>query len=125
MLAVAADVRRLKQDGDAVVFVPAARRDTALVSPDAFAGVRDIALARGPLESGTLKGEEAPPARIRSAMLAQRRILLVTDAAAVARPVSAQRDEVKSAVLKRYFTEVTDIQVRGRRVTVYERKPSR
>ena len=43
----------------------------------------------------------------------------------VARPVSAQRDEVKSAVLKRYFTEVTDIQVRGRRVTVYERKPSR
>ncbi|WP_435884808.1 glycosyltransferase family 39 protein [Streptomyces nigra] len=125
VLAVAADVRRMKQDGDAVVFVPAARRDTALVSPDAFAGVRDIALARGPVESGTLKGEEAPPARIRSAMLAQRRILLVTDAASVARPVSAQRDEVKSAVLKRYFTEVTDIQVRGRRVAVYERKPSR
>ncbi|MEU6544147.1 glycosyltransferase family 39 protein [Streptomyces sp. NPDC046859] len=125
VLAVAADVRRLKQVGDAVVFVPAARRDTALVSPAAFTGVRDIALARGPVESGTLKGEEAPPARIRSAMLTQRRILLVTDAAAVARPVPAHRDQVKSAVLKRYFTVVTDVQVRGRRVTVYERRPSR
>ncbi|MFF0302429.1 glycosyltransferase family 39 protein [Streptomyces sp. NPDC004562] len=125
VLAVAEDVGRLKRGGDAVVFVPAARRDTALVSPADFAGVRDIALVRGPVESGTLKGEEASPARIRSAMLAQRRVLLVTDAAAVARPVSARRDQVKSAVLERYFTVVTDIQVRGRRVTVYERRPTR
>ena len=125
VLAVAADVRRLKQDGDAVVFVPAARRDTALVSPAAFAGLRDIALAEGPVESGTLKGEEASPARIRSALPAQRRVLLVTDAAAVARPVRARRDAVKSAVLKRYFTVVTDVEVRGRRVTVHERRPSR
>ncbi|MFE2815512.1 hypothetical protein ACFXGG_34495 [Streptomyces nigra] len=115
---------RVLTQGDAMVFVPADRRDTALVSPDAFAGVGDMAPARGPVESGTLKGEEASPARIRSTMPAQRRILLVTDAAAVARPVSARRDEVKSAVLKRYFTEV-DIEVRGRRVTVYERMPSR
>ncbi|KAB2977272.1 hypothetical protein F8R89_23620 [Streptomyces sp. SS1-1] len=125
VLAVAADVGRLKRGGDAVVFVPAARRDTALVSPAAFAGLRDIALARGPVESGTLKGEEASPARIRSAMLAQRRILLVTDAAAVARPVAGRRDQVKSALLTRYFGVVADLQVRGRRVTVYERRPSR
>ncbi len=48
VLAVAADVRRLKKDGDAVVFIPAARRDTALVSPDEFAGLQDIALAERP-----------------------------------------------------------------------------
>ncbi|MFI7409190.1 hypothetical protein ACIBU0_11040 [Streptomyces sp. NPDC049627] len=121
VLAVASDVRRLKETGDAVVFVPAARRDTALVSPGHFAGLRDIALAESPVASGTLKGEEADPARIRSAMLAQRRILLVTDAPDVARPPSNERDRVKTAVLKEHFTVVADEQVRGRRVTVYER----
>ncbi|UQA93336.1 glycosyltransferase family 39 protein [Streptomyces halobius] len=121
VLAIADDVRRLKNAGDAVLFVPAARRDTALVSPDDFAGLRDIALAESPVASGTLKGEEADPARIRTALLAQQRILLVTDAPRVARPVSAERDKVKTAVLKKYFTVVTDEQVRGRRVTLYQR----
>ncbi|MFE3497586.1 hypothetical protein ACFXOS_31705 [Streptomyces sp. NPDC059175] len=126
VLAVSADVRRLKETGDAVLFVPAARRDAALVSPDDFAGLRDIALERSPVASGTLKGVEASPGRIRTAMLAQRRILLVTDEADVARPVSAERDKVKTAVLKKYFTVVADEQVRGRRVTVYERlEPAR
>ncbi len=121
VLAVAADVRQLKKEGDAVVFVPAARRDTALVSPAAFAGLQDIALVESPVASGTLKGEEASPERVRSAMLAQRRIMLITDAPEVARPVSAERDKEKIAVLKKCFTVVADKQVRGRRVTVYER----
>ncbi|MBT2676643.1 glycosyltransferase family 39 protein [Streptomyces sp. ISL-14] len=121
VLAVAADVRRLKQAGDAVVFIPAARRDTALVRPADFAGLWDVALAESPVASGTLKGEEAGPARIRSAMLAQRRILLVTDVPGVARPVSAERDKTKTAVLREHFTVVADVQVRGRRVTAYER----
>lgn len=107
--------------GSAVLFVPAARRDTASVSPGAFAGLRDIALARGPEESGTLKGVEANPSRIRAAMLAQQRILLVTDVPRVARPVTAARDRTKMSVLRKYFTAVADEQVRGRRVTVYER----
>ncbi|MFF7970733.1 hypothetical protein [Streptomyces sp. NPDC007905] len=121
VLAIASDVRRFKQAGDAVLFVPAARRDTALVSPRAFAGLRDIALAEDARKSGTLKGVETSPGRIRAAMLTQRRILLVTDAAAVAKPVSATRDKVKKQVLKDCFTRVADRQVRGRRVTVYER----
>jgi mannosyltransferase len=122
VLSAAADVRRLKQPGDAVLFLPAARRDTALVSPDDFTGLRDIALTKSPVASGTLKGEEAAPDRIRSAMLAQQRILLVTDVPRVARPLSARREVMKQAVLKRYFTVVADEQVRGRRVTVYERR---
>lgn len=125
MFAVAADVRRLKETGDAVVFVPAARRDTELVSPDAFTGLRDIALAESPLESGTLKGVETGPARIRAAMLSRHRILLVTDAAKVAKSVSAKRDQAKISVLAKYFTVVADEQVRGRRVTVYERRGTR
>lgn len=121
VLAVAADVRRLKKTGDAVLFVPAARRDTKLVSPDAFTGLRDVALIQSPAESGTLKGVEASPTRIMAALLPQRRILLVTDATKVAKPVSAKQDKVKMSVLKTYFTVVADEQARGRRVTVYER----
>ncbi|MCX5149246.1 hypothetical protein OHB36_21110 [Streptomyces sp. NBC_00320] len=122
VLAVAGEVARLGQPGDAVLFVPAARRDTALVSPGAFAGLVDVALERSPVASATLKGEEADPARIRAALRGQRRVLLVTDAAKVAKPSGAARDAAKAAVLKERFTVVEDRQVRGRRVTVYERR---
>ncbi|MFD7833807.1 hypothetical protein [Streptomyces sp. NPDC059761] len=122
VLAVAGEVARLGRPGDAVLFVPAARRDTALVSPGAFAGLADVALERSPVASATLKGEEADPARIREALLPQSRVLLVTDAAEVAKPSGAARDAAKAAVLKERFTVVEDRQVRGRRVTVYERR---
>lgn len=121
VLAIAADVRRLKETGSAVVFLPSARRDTKSVSPNAFSGLRDIALTESPEKSGTLKGVEANPDHIRAAMLAQQRILLVTDATQVAKPVTAERERMKASVLKKYFTAVADEQVRGRRVTVYER----
>ncbi|MGW5342639.1 glycosyltransferase family 39 protein [Streptomyces sp. HUAS TT3] len=122
VLAVAGEVARLKRPGDAVLFVPAARRDTALVSPGAFAGLSDLALERGPVASATLKGEEAEPARIRADLLRQPRVLLVTDSAKVAKPSGAARDAAKAAVLKEHFRVVEDRQVRGRRVTVYERR---
>ncbi|MDD9376163.1 glycosyltransferase family 39 protein [Streptomyces sp. ZAF1911] len=122
VLAVAGEVSALKRDGDAVLFIPAARRDTALVSPGAFAGLKDIALSRSPAESGTLKGEEADPARISAALREQRRVLLVTDSGKGAKPPSSQADRAKAAVLRAEFTVVEDRQVRGRRVTVYERR---
>ncbi|WP_460037778.1 glycosyltransferase family 39 protein [Streptomyces cavourensis] len=122
VLAAADDVRRLKRPGDAVLFFPSARRDTRLVSPDAFSGLEDIALARTPERSGTLKGVEAEPARIRAAMLTHRRILLVTDTPAVSRPPATERDRMKRSVLRNHFRIVTDTQTRGRRVTLYERR---
>ncbi|WP_217144668.1 glycosyltransferase family 39 protein [Streptomyces sp. AC627_RSS907] len=125
VLAVADHVRRLHRDGDAVLFVPAFRRDTALVSPGAFTGLRDIALTRSPEESGTLGGVEAEPARIRALTLAERRVLLVTDASLPDGAVPGARDGAKMAVLREYFTVVADERVRGRRVTVYERRPDR
>ncbi|MDX3453996.1 glycosyltransferase family 39 protein [Streptomyces sp. ME02-8801-2C] len=124
VLAITSDIRRLKEPGNAVLFIPAARRDTQSVSPDAFTGLRDIALARTPKKSGTLKGVEATPTRIRTAMLTHQRILLVTDAPGAAKPPTAARDRTKLAVLKKYFTATADEQVRGRRLTVYERRPA-
>ncbi|MGR8010750.1 glycosyltransferase family 39 protein [Streptomyces hypolithicus] len=122
VLAAASEVRRMKEPGSAVLFIPSARRDTKSVSPSAFTGLRDIALAQSPEKSGTLKGVEADPDQIRAALLAQQRILLVTDASQVARPVTAKRDRLKTSVLTTYFTVVADEQVRGRRVTAYERR---
>lgn len=55
-------------------------------------------------------------------MLARPRILLVTDAAQAAGQAPGARDRVKLAVLREYFTPVADVRVRGRRVTVYERR---
>ncbi|MFF9581092.1 hypothetical protein [Streptomyces achromogenes] len=122
VLAVASDIRHLKRPGDAVLFVPADRRDTKSVTPDAFAGLRDIALVESPERSGTLKGVETEPDRIRAALLAERRVLLVTDASPAARLVTTPRDRAKTAVLRRYFTPVTDKRTRGRRVMVFERR---
>ncbi|MFJ3663267.1 hypothetical protein ACIPPM_22690 [Streptomyces sp. NPDC090119] len=123
VLSAADRVHHLRHPGDAVLFIPAARRDTALVSPDAFSGLRDVALAESPVTSGTLKGVEAEPSRIRAAILRSHRILLVTDAPGVAKRDSAHRDKAKRAALRRYFRPVADESVRGRRVTVYERLP--
>lgn len=61
VLSAAAQVERLKEDGDAVLFLPAARRDTRMVSPDAFTGLHDIALAESPQHSGTLKAWRRAP----------------------------------------------------------------
>ncbi|MCC3771345.1 protein O-mannosyl-transferase family, partial [Streptomyces sp. UNOC14_S4] len=83
VLSTADRVARVARPGDAVLFVPAARRDTALVSPDRFTGLKDIALAESPERSGTLKGEEATPGEIRAAMLRERRIVVIGDAVGV------------------------------------------
>ncbi|MEU9334920.1 glycosyltransferase family 39 protein [Streptomyces sp. NPDC048290] len=121
VLAIASDVQRLKRPGAGVLFVPAARRDTKSVSPDAFTGLRDIALVESPEASGTLKGVEADPVRIRAAMLAQTEILLVTDAPEAASTVTSARDKAKLSVLDKHFKVVTTEQDRGRQVTVYRR----
>ncbi|MFF9070140.1 glycosyltransferase family 39 protein [Streptomyces sp. NPDC014891] len=122
--AVAADVQRLKEAGNVVLFIPSARRDTKSVTPDDFSGLRDIALAQSPEASGTLKGVEADPGRIRTAMLAEQRILLVTDVPGI--PVNTERDKTKMSVLKQYFAIVAVKRTHGRQVRVYERLgPSR
>ncbi|MGI5335993.1 glycosyltransferase family 39 protein [Streptomyces sp. CA-181903] len=119
--AAARETAYYARPGDAVLFLPAARRDTALVTPWAFADLDDIALEQTPTNSGTLKGLELPAQQIRAAMLARKRIILVTDAYAVARPPGTERERTKQQVLDHYFHKTHQTQTNGRRVTVYER----
>ncbi|MFJ9850573.1 hypothetical protein [Streptomyces sp. NPDC101150] len=123
--AAAAEVVALARPGDGIVFVPDQRRDAALVTPSAFRGLDDVALVQSPFASGTLYGIEAAPTRIRAAMLAHKRIVLVTDGAGSgtsgSSASSSRRDLVKRTVLARHFTPTASADTGGRRVTVYER----
>ncbi|MFD8547184.1 glycosyltransferase family 39 protein [Streptomyces sp. NPDC059649] len=119
VLSAAARVGQLRDTADGVLYIPAARRDTALVSPQAFAGLRDLALAQGPVESGTLKGIEAGPHDIERAMLRARRIVLVTDPGP--RQADTVRDLTKQRVLDAHFVRCSASVVRGRQVSLYAR----
>ncbi|MFH8678129.1 glycosyltransferase family 39 protein [Streptomyces lydicus] len=119
VLAAAALVDRARHAADGVLYIPAARRDTALVSPHAFAGLRDLALAQGPLESGTLKGIEAAPRAVEQAVADARRIVLVTDAGPL--HADSARDRAKLRALDEHFVRRSTSVERGRRVSVYER----
>ncbi|WP_326736779.1 glycosyltransferase family 39 protein [Streptomyces sp. NBC_01022] len=123
VLATAESVAAVRETGDAVLYIPAARRDTALVSPTAFTGTRDLALVRSPAESGTLSGVERGPEQIAAAMRAVPRIVVVSDAGAP--PATTDRDRAKQRVLKAYFVRCSATTARGRQVTVYLRRHDR
>jgi mannosyltransferase len=123
VLSTAENVAAVREAGEGVLYIPTARRDTALVSPAAFAGIRDLALVRDPRESGTLNGVEGTPAQIADAMLAVRRIVVVSDSGAAA--ATTARDRAKRRVLKADFVRCSETSERGRRVTVYEHRCTR
>ncbi|MFB1048256.1 glycosyltransferase family 39 protein [Streptomyces chrestomyceticus] len=106
--------------GDGVLFIPAARRDTALVTPTAFTGLDDLALAESPAASGTIKGVEGSAEHIRSAMLAKSRIVVVTDTRRAAPPAPVREAE-KLRVLGRHFERTGRTDTVGRRIEVYEK----
>lgn len=123
VLSTAEDVAAVHETGDAVLYIPAARRDTALVSPAAFTRIRDLALVRGPLESGTMNGVEGTPEQIAEAMPTVRRILVVSDDGAPS--AGTDRDRAKLRVLKEHFVRCSEVSEHGRRVTVYRPRPAR
>ncbi|NEB78852.1 hypothetical protein G3I40_27065 [Streptomyces sp. SID14478] len=121
VLSAAENVAAVREPGDGVLYLPAARRDTALVSPAAFTGTRDLALVRDPVASGTMNGVEGSPRQIADAALAVRRIVVVSDAHAPR--ATTARDRAKLRVLRTLFVRCSVTDERGRRVSVYERRP--
>ncbi|MEU2793606.1 glycosyltransferase family 39 protein [Streptomyces sp. NPDC007100] len=119
VLRAAERVAAVARTGDGVLFIPAARRDTAQVTPSAFTGLDDLALVEGPASSGTIKGVEGSAEHIRTAMLAKSRIVVVTD---THRAASAPaREAGKLRVLARHFERTALTDTAGRRVEVYEK----
>jgi mannosyltransferase len=77
VLGVARYVAAHARPGDAVLFVPYDLRDVDTLYPGAFAGVDDVAMATGPVPSGTISGLDRPPARIPAALAGRKQVWLV------------------------------------------------
>ncbi|MFE9478729.1 hypothetical protein ACFYNM_08985 [Streptomyces spororaveus] len=120
VLAVAAAVREQARPGDAVVFMPARRREWLLSSPELYGELRDVALDRTPAASHSLQGTELPPERIRAALLASPRVIALMDP--VGQPLDPYpREVVKREELAARFDLCSMTGVRGARVAVYAR----
>ncbi|MDT3400545.1 glycosyltransferase family 39 protein [Streptomyces sp. B1866] len=117
-LATAQAVRDLARPGDGVVFTPHWRREAMLSSPEKFQGLRDVTLQEAPGPSGTLAGVEVPPARMRPAMLAGKRLILVGDLPWRRKPGNPQED-AKRKVLREDFRPCVSRRVQTIVVVVY------
>ncbi|MFI6089710.1 glycosyltransferase family 39 protein [Streptomyces sp. NPDC051218] len=118
--AAAQAIRETGHKGDAVLYMPLRRRIWSLPHPQDVAGLDDLALDRRPAASHTLYGTEVPAAVIRARMLAQRRIVFVTDPSRD--PGDRIEDEtLKRDVLKERFQQCVTRSGRGWRVTLYAR----
>ncbi|MFJ5633197.1 hypothetical protein ACIQF5_11140 [Streptomyces goshikiensis] len=119
-LAVAAAVRERARPGDAVLFMPARRREWLLSSPDVYASVRDLALDRSPAASHSLWGTELGPAAIRARLAAAPRVLALLDP--VGQPLDPYPAEAaKREALAAGFELCGMSEVRGARVALYAR----
>ncbi|MFE9929113.1 hypothetical protein [Streptomyces sp. NPDC005533] len=118
VLAVAAAVRERARPGDAVVFMPARRREWLLSSPEVYASLRDVALDRSPAASHSLQGTELSPDRLRAALLASPRVIALLDPAG--QPLDPYpREAAKRAVLAARFELCSLTGVHGARIAVY------
>jgi mannosyltransferase len=119
-IAVAHAVDAYASRGDAVLFMPARRREWLLSAPSTYGEIDDLALDRSPAASRTLQGTEILAQAIRTKMLKEDRIITLTDPPG--QPLDTVPEEVtKRQVLAKYFERCTSKTVRGAQVTVYER----
>ncbi|QDQ16822.1 hypothetical protein FH965_39930 [Streptomyces spectabilis] len=118
--AAARALRDIGAPGDAVLYMPLRRRVWSLPYPWAARGLHDIALARSPADSHTLYGTEVAPGVLRARLLAESRVVVVTDPAG--RPVDAVPGEtVKRQVLARHFEPCATRRAHGVRIVLYAR----
>ncbi|MFD5389281.1 glycosyltransferase family 39 protein [Streptomyces sp. NPDC127074] len=119
-LAAARAVRELGRPGDGVLFLPARRREPIMSSPEEFRGLRELALARRAIPSGTLHGIELPAPGIRARMLTARRIVTVNDPPG--QPLDdTPQERVKREVLAEHFHRCAVRDVTGMRIVLYGR----
>ncbi|MFF1559682.1 hypothetical protein [Streptomyces sp. NPDC058279] len=120
VLAVAAAVRERARPGDAVLFMPARRREWLLSSPGTYAPLRDLALARTPTASHSLWGTELPAAGIRARLAGAARVVALLDPPG--QPLDPYPAEAaKREALAAGFRLCSVTGVRGARVAVYGR----
>ncbi|MER6384858.1 glycosyltransferase family 39 protein [Streptomyces sp. NPDC001250] len=121
--AVSRVVERESAGGDAVVFLPDKVRNAALAYPEAFRGLRDVALVESASESGTLYGREAGVREMRRRLGRLDRVWVVADRNLLAghRAPRKPAERAELAVLNRDFTGRKTILRDGTVVRLYVR----
>ena len=122
---VATAAVRVLRPGEPVLFLPSIGRRSALAYPEAFRGVRDVALAVPGPASGTLYGVETGPQELRRRLARLDHVWVVTERFAL-RPGWYPRDpteRVKLAVVDEEFVPREEIIRRGATVRLYVRRP--
>lgn len=123
-MAAARAVRELTRPGDGVQFLPARRREPVMSSPGEFRGLREPALARHAVPSGTLHGIELSAPRIRARMLTAERIAAVMDPPG--QPLDdTPQERTKREVLAQHVRRCAEREVRGMVVVPYARPGAR
>jgi mannosyltransferase len=121
LTAAAEAVRRNAGPGDAVVYVPGFYRLTALRYPQAFAGLDDVALQAGPVETGSLTGQDKDVVATSDAMLAVDRLWVIGRPGLVVYP-GEPKSLAKRTILATHFRRVRAIEVQGLEVALYARR---
>ncbi|GHI07283.1 hypothetical protein Scel_56040 [Streptomyces cellostaticus] len=105
LAAVSRVAARELRAGDPVLFVPVQARNVALAYPGAFRGARDVALAEGGAESGTLYGREVGPGVLSRRMARLDRVWVLADRDLLAGrwTPGSSAERAKLAVLEREF----------------------
>lgn len=119
-IAVSQAVETYAHRGDAVLFMPARRREWLLSAPSVYHKIDDLALDITPAASRTLQGTEVTASDIRTRILNEDRIISLSDPPG--QPLDTFPEEVvKRQMLKEYFERCTSAQVRGAQISVYAR----
>ncbi|MGQ4388111.1 glycosyltransferase family 39 protein [Streptomyces sp. SAS_270] len=125
LAALPAVAARTLRPGEPVLFLPSIGRRSALAYPEAFRGVRDVALAVPAAQSGTLYGVEAGPRELRRRLARLDHVWVVTERFAL-RPAWYPRDpaeRVKLAVVDEEFVPREEIARRGATLRLFVRRP--
>ncbi len=120
VVAVARAVDRQAHPGDAVLFMPARRREWLLSFPEIHDRLDDLALAASPTASRTLHGTERDAAAIRRHILAADRVIALTDPPG--QPLDPfPQEEIKRRTLRTHFEVCERTRVQGAQIIVYAR----
>ncbi|NIZ91498.1 hypothetical protein [Kineococcus rubinsiae] len=125
MRATAAYVEREKQAGDAVLFLPDGDYRYRVINqlyPAAFAGVRDVALARTAEESSTLVGVERTPDDLTAAMAGVQRVWVIGGPGPVV--TASAGDKRKAELLAQGYRLVSEHDERAFSVRLYVAVPA-
>ncbi|WP_172387483.1 glycosyltransferase family 39 protein [Streptomyces sp. MNP-20] len=122
--ALAAVAARELRPGDPVLYLPLIARRVPLTYPDAFHGVRDVALRTSGAASGTLYGREAGPAELRRRLAGVDRLWVLSEAGPL-RGAAGDRggtEGVKLAVLRGEFARRAEYVTVGGALRLYVRR---